>query len=209
MLNTLLRSICLCSNVMTFVLCSFPGAFLLLIRSTTLFYLFVFYSNQHVFFLLVPSYLILGRLGYCYSTKDYVLQQYPFFLCCYEVYFFFLFLLLKTVLCSILFLFSVSLDGDRRQEENRQALDVHKTHLSCLVARCAVVSRWAGDPSVQAAMVSCLPIELLPRVWLCVCWLFAVCFRVVLYVRSFCMCMRMCMWCIAFRWSFSRGCTRP
>ncbi|CAM9298760.1 unnamed protein product, partial [Laminaria digitata] len=48
-------------------------------------------------------------------------------------------------------------------EENRQALNVHKTHLSCLVARCALVSRWAGDPSVQAAMVSCLPIDLLPR----------------------------------------------
>ncbi|CAN0442694.1 unnamed protein product, partial [Hapterophycus canaliculatus] len=46
-------------------------------------------------------------------------------------------------------------------EEIRQALEVHKTHLACLVARCAMVSRWAGDPTVQAAMVSCLPSHLL------------------------------------------------
>lgn len=50
------------------------------------------------------------------------------------------------------------------QEEIRQALDVHKTHLACLVARCAMVSRWAGDPTVQAAMVSCLPGHLLSKV---------------------------------------------
>ncbi|CAB1118156.1 unnamed protein product [Ectocarpus sp. CCAP 1310/34] len=37
------------------------------------------------------------------------------------------------------------------------ALSVHKAHLACLVARCAMVSRWAGDPTVQAAIVSCLP----------------------------------------------------
>ncbi|CAN0574605.1 unnamed protein product, partial [Ectocarpus sp. 12 AP-2014] len=37
---------------------------------------------------------------------------------------------------------------------------VHKAHLACLVARCAMVSRWAGDPTVQAAMVSCLPSHL-------------------------------------------------
>lgn len=51
-----------------------------------------------------------------------------------------------------------------RQEETRQALDVHKAHLACLVARCAMVSRWAGDPTVQAAMVSCLPGHLLSKV---------------------------------------------
>lgn len=46
------------------------------------------------------------------------------------------------------------------QEETKQALSVHKAHLACLVARCAMVSRWAGDPTVQAAMVSCLPSHL-------------------------------------------------
>ncbi|CAN0495331.1 unnamed protein product, partial [Ectocarpus sp. 8 AP-2014] len=45
-------------------------------------------------------------------------------------------------------------------EETKQALSVHKAHLACLVARCAMVSRWAGDPTVQAAMVSCLPSHL-------------------------------------------------
>lgn len=50
------------------------------------------------------------------------------------------------------------------QAENRQALDVHKAHLACLVARCSLVSRWAGDRAVRAAMVSCLPAELLPKV---------------------------------------------
>eukprot|EP00752_Nemacystus_decipiens_P004132 g3781.t1 len=48
-------------------------------------------------------------------------------------------------------------------EETRQALDLHKAHLACLVARCAMVSRWAGDPTVQAAMVSCLPGHLLSK----------------------------------------------
>lgn len=50
------------------------------------------------------------------------------------------------------------------QEETRRALGVHKAHLACLVARCAMVSRWAGDPTVQAAMVSCLPGHLLSKV---------------------------------------------
>lgn len=54
------------------------------------------------------------------------------------------------------------------QEEIRLALGVHKVHLACLVARCAMVSRWAGDPIVQAAMVSCLPSHLLSKVRLCV-----------------------------------------
>ncbi|CAN0199383.1 unnamed protein product [Pylaiella littoralis] len=53
-------------------------------------------------------------------------------------------------------------------EEIRLALGVHKVHLACLVARCAMVSRWAGDPIVQAAMVSCLPSHLLSKVRLCV-----------------------------------------
>eukprot|EP00903_Cladosiphon_okamuranus_P010967 g10358.t1 len=48
-------------------------------------------------------------------------------------------------------------------EETRQALDIHKAHLACLVARCAMVSRWASDPTVQAAMVSCLPGHLLSK----------------------------------------------
>lgn len=51
-----------------------------------------------------------------------------------------------------------------RQEETKQALTIHKAHLACLVARCAMVSRWAGDPTVQAAMVSCLPGHLLSKV---------------------------------------------
>lgn len=50
------------------------------------------------------------------------------------------------------------------QEEIRLALGVHKAHLACLVSRCAMVSRWAGDPTVQAAMVSCLPTHLLSKV---------------------------------------------
>lgn len=60
---------------------------------------------------------------------------------------------------------SVILTDPIRQEETRQALGVHKAHLACLVARCAMVSRWAGDPAVQAAMVSCLPGHLLSKVF--------------------------------------------
>ncbi|CAM9707055.1 unnamed protein product, partial [Sphacelaria rigidula] len=48
-------------------------------------------------------------------------------------------------------------------EEIRQALNIHTVHLACLVSRCSLVSRWAGDPTVQAAMMSCLPAELVPE----------------------------------------------
>ncbi|CAM9115441.1 unnamed protein product, partial [Discosporangium mesarthrocarpum] len=50
------------------------------------------------------------------------------------------------------------------KEERGKAMALHTTHLAALVARCVMVNKWAGDESVQAAVLSCLPADLAPQI---------------------------------------------